>query len=133
MTAVMHPSVDERIARGKEAREQAPPSAHAEWAPAPGRPNERRDGPRDLPSRLVGRRLDARGVRIGVEEQARDSPAAPLRLPGGDRLLRQDGAFGGHQSAEEAVQIEIVGEPAEHRHREVGVGVDEAWQRRLVG
>ena len=39
MTAVLHPSVDERSARGRAAREQLPPSAHAAWAPAPDRPD----------------------------------------------------------------------------------------------
>ena len=55
------------------------------------------------------------------------------RGAGGDRLLRQHGAFGGHQPGEEAVEIEVVGEPAEHRHREVGVGVDEARQDEPAG
>jgi uncharacterized protein (DUF2252 family) len=31
---VAHPSVEERRARGKEARDQTPPSSHAGWAPA---------------------------------------------------------------------------------------------------
>ena len=39
MTAVVHPSVDERSAQGKAAREQLPPSAHAGWAPASDRPD----------------------------------------------------------------------------------------------
>ena len=39
MTAVMHHSVDERTERGRAAREQTPPSAHAGWAPARGRPD----------------------------------------------------------------------------------------------
>ena len=39
MTMVVHPSVDERAARGKAAREQLPPSGHAGWTPAAGRPD----------------------------------------------------------------------------------------------
>ena len=39
MTAVVHPSVDERTARGRAAREHVPPSAHTGWAPAPDRPD----------------------------------------------------------------------------------------------
>jgi len=35
----MHPSVDERAARGKAARTQAPPSGHTGWVPAAGRPD----------------------------------------------------------------------------------------------
>jgi len=34
-----HLTVDERMARGKTARGQAPRSAHARWVPAPGRPD----------------------------------------------------------------------------------------------
>jgi uncharacterized protein (DUF2252 family) len=36
---VAHPSVEERRARGKEARDQMPPSSHAGWAPATDRPD----------------------------------------------------------------------------------------------
>ena len=39
MTAVVHPSVEERTARGRAAREHVPPSAHTGWAPAPDRPD----------------------------------------------------------------------------------------------
>ena len=39
MTAILHPSVDERSARGRAVREQLPPSAHAAWSPAPDRPD----------------------------------------------------------------------------------------------
>ena len=39
MTAIVHPSVDERTARGKAAREQVPPAVHTGWAPAPDRPD----------------------------------------------------------------------------------------------
>jgi uncharacterized protein (DUF2252 family) len=36
---IPHPSVDERRARGKEARNRTPPSSHAGWAPATDRPD----------------------------------------------------------------------------------------------
>jgi uncharacterized protein (DUF2252 family) len=36
---ISHPSVDERRARGKEARNRTPPSSHAGWAPATDRPD----------------------------------------------------------------------------------------------
>ena len=38
-TKVSHPSVDERRARGKEARNHTPPSSHTGWAPATDRPD----------------------------------------------------------------------------------------------
>jgi uncharacterized protein (DUF2252 family) len=39
MTKIAHPSVEERRARGKAAREQVPPEGHAGWEPAAGRPD----------------------------------------------------------------------------------------------
>jgi uncharacterized protein (DUF2252 family) len=36
---VAHPTVDERRAQGKEARDRTPPSSHAGWAPAADRPD----------------------------------------------------------------------------------------------
>jgi uncharacterized protein (DUF2252 family) len=36
---VAHPTVDERRAHGKEARDRTPPSSHAGWGPAAGRPD----------------------------------------------------------------------------------------------
>jgi uncharacterized protein (DUF2252 family) len=38
-TRVPHPSVDERRARGKEARNRTPPSSHAGWVPVADRPD----------------------------------------------------------------------------------------------
>ena len=38
-TKVSHPSVDERRARGEEARDRTPPSSHAEWMPSGDRPD----------------------------------------------------------------------------------------------
>ena len=37
--AISHPSIDERRAAGKQTREQTPPSSHAGWRPAAGRPD----------------------------------------------------------------------------------------------
>ncbi len=39
MTTIVHPSVDERAARGKAAREKLPPTDHAGWTPAADRPD----------------------------------------------------------------------------------------------
>jgi uncharacterized protein (DUF2252 family) len=39
MTAVLHPSVEERKAKGKAARMQASPADHGGWTPAPDRPD----------------------------------------------------------------------------------------------
>ena len=39
VTKIEHPSVEERKARGKASREQAPPSSHAGWKPAADRPD----------------------------------------------------------------------------------------------
>ena len=38
-TRIAHPSVEERQAHGKEARDQTPPSSHTGWAAAPDRPD----------------------------------------------------------------------------------------------
>jgi uncharacterized protein (DUF2252 family) len=38
-TKIEHPTVEERKARGKEARKQTPPSSHAGWTPATDRPD----------------------------------------------------------------------------------------------
>jgi uncharacterized protein (DUF2252 family) len=38
-TRISHPSIDERRARGKEARARTPVSSHGGWAPAPDRPD----------------------------------------------------------------------------------------------
>ena len=39
MTAIDHPSVEERVARGRAARERLAPSGHSGWVPAAGRPD----------------------------------------------------------------------------------------------
>jgi hypothetical protein len=38
-TRIAHPSVEERRAKGKEARDRTPPSSHTGWAPATDRPD----------------------------------------------------------------------------------------------
>ena len=38
-TKIAHPSVDERRAKGKDARERTPVAAHSGWAPASDRPD----------------------------------------------------------------------------------------------
>ena len=51
------------------------------------------------------------------------------RPPGGARRDRVGGehvSFGRKQPGEEAFEIEVVREATEHRHRQVGVGVDES-------
>ena len=45
-----------------------------------------------------------------------------------DGLLGEHVALGREESSEEAVEIDVVGETAEHRHRQVGVSVDEPGQ-----
>jgi uncharacterized protein (DUF2252 family) len=36
---IRHPSLDERLAQGRTARDQTPPSSHADWSPAADRPD----------------------------------------------------------------------------------------------
>ena len=36
---INHPSLDERLDRGRTARDRTPPSSHAGWSPAPDRPD----------------------------------------------------------------------------------------------
>ena len=39
MKVIEHPTVEERIARGKAARDRVSPSDHSGWAPADSRPD----------------------------------------------------------------------------------------------
>ena len=39
MTTIVHPSVEERKAQGKAARQQAAPADHTGWTPVPNRPD----------------------------------------------------------------------------------------------
>ena len=47
---------------------------------------------------------------------------ASCRRPRSRRTARP---FRGKQACQETIEVEVVGEAAEHRHRQVGVGVDE--------
>ena len=105
-TTVVHPSVDERSARGRAAREQVPPSAHAGWAPAPDRPDpvallEEQDATRepDLVPVRHGRMLVSpftfyRGAAKIMATDLKDTPTAGLNVQlCGDAHLSNFGAF----------------------------------------
>ena len=106
MTAVVHPSVDERIARGRAAREQVPPSVHTGWAPAPGRPDpvallEEQNATRepDLVPVRHGRMLVSpftfyRGAAKIMAADLKDTPTAGLNVQlCGDAHLSNFGGF----------------------------------------
>ncbi len=106
MTAVVHPSVDERIARGRAAREQVHPSVHTGWASAPRRPDpvallEEQDATRepDLVPIRHGRMLVSpftfyRGAARIMAEDLKDTPTAGLDVQlCGDAHLSNFGAF----------------------------------------
>ena len=97
----------------------------------------RRRGTRRTPARRAGRKPVAaatRRRRLGEEvhvEGGRDPGAQAL----GDRRARcrrrpsrsdSTAPSAGSSRPRKRVEVEVVGEPAEHRHRQVGVGVDEA-------
>ena len=105
-TTVVHPSVDERTDRGRAAREQVSPSAHAGWAPAPGRPDpvallEEQDSTRepDLVPVRHGRMLVSpftfyRGAARIMATDLKDTPTAGLDVQlCGDAHLSNFGAF----------------------------------------
>ena len=105
-TTVVHPSVDERTDRGRAAREQVSPSAHAGWAPAPGRPDpvallEEQDSTRepDLVPVRHGRMLVSpftfyRGAARIMATDLKDTPTAGLNVQlCGDAHLSNFGAF----------------------------------------
>ena len=103
---VAHPSVDDRRARGLEARDNAPPSSHTEWAPASDRPDpvgllEEQDATREpdlVPVRL-GRMLVSpftfyRGGAKIMAADLKDTPTAGLRVQlCGDAHLSNFGVF----------------------------------------
>ena len=106
MTAVVHPSVDERIARGRAAREKVPPSVHTGWAPAPGRPDpvallEEQNATRepDLVPVRHGRMLVSpftfyRGAAKIMAADLKDTPTAGLNVQlCGDAHLSNFGGF----------------------------------------
>ena len=106
MTAVVHPSVDERSAQGKAAREQLPPSVHTGWTPASDRPDpvallEEQDATRepDLVPVRHGRMLVSpftfyRGAAKIMATDLKDTPTAGLNVQlCGDAHLSNFGAF----------------------------------------
>jgi uncharacterized protein (DUF2252 family) len=101
-----HPSVDERTAQGKAARQQTDPSAHAGWAPAAGRSDpvallEEQNTTReaDLVPVRHGRMLVSpftfyRGAAKIMAADLEDTPAAGLTVQlCGDAHLSNFGAF----------------------------------------
>jgi Uncharacterized protein conserved in bacteria (DUF2252) len=103
---VPHPSLEERRARGKEAREQTPLSSHDGWTPATGRPDpvallEEQDATRepDLVPVRHGRMLVSPFTfyRGGAKIMAADldgTPTAGLQVQlCGDAHLSNFGAF----------------------------------------
>ena len=106
MTAIVHPSVDERSAQGKAAREQLPPSVHTGWAPASDRPDpvallEEQNATRepDLVPVRHGRMMVSpftfyRGAAKIMAADLKDTPTAGLNVQlCGDAHLSNFGAF----------------------------------------
>ena len=106
MTAVVHPSVDERSAQGKAAREQLPPSVHTGWTPASDRPDpvallEEQNATRepDLVPVRHGRMLVSpftfyRGAAKIMATDLKDTPTAGLNVQlCGDAHLSNFGVF----------------------------------------
>ena len=104
--AIEHPSVDERRARGRAAREQASPAAHAGWAPAAGRVDpvallEEQNATReaDLVPVRHGRMLVSpftfyRGAAKIMAADLKDTPTAGLKVQlCGDAHLSNFGVF----------------------------------------
>ena len=104
--AVAHPSVDERRAHGKAAREETPPSAHLGWTPAPDRPDpvallEEQNATReaDLVPVRHGRMLVSpftfyRGAAKIMAADLKDTPTAGLNVQlCGDAHLSNFGVF----------------------------------------
>ena len=57
---------------------------------------------------------------------ARKHSAIASVVPAATVSADSTAALGRQQPGQEAFEVEVVGEAAEHRHRQVGVGVDEA-------
>ena len=104
--AIAHPSVDERRAHGKAAREETPPSAHTGWTPAPDRPDpvallEQQNATReaDLVPVRHGRMLVSpftfyRGAAKIMAADLKDTPTAGLNVQlCGDAHLSNFGVF----------------------------------------
>ena len=104
---VAHPSVEERTARGKDARTRTPRSTHAGWKPATDRPDpvgllERQDAARepDLVPVRHGRMMVSpftfyRGAAKIMAADLKDTPRAGLDVQlCGDAHLSNFGLFG---------------------------------------
>ena len=103
---IAHPTIDERKARGMQARDQTPPSSHAGWKPAADRPDpvgllEEQDATRepDLVPVRHGRMMVSpftfyRGTARIMAADLKDTPVAGLRAQlCGDAHLSNFGAF----------------------------------------
>jgi uncharacterized protein (DUF2252 family) len=106
VTAIAHPSVEDRKARGTAARDRVPPGSHEGWRPAPGRPdpvgllaeqNRTRDA--DLVPVRHGRMMVSpftfyRGAARIMAEDLRDTPVAGVGAQlCGDAHLSNFGLF----------------------------------------
>jgi uncharacterized protein (DUF2252 family) len=105
-TRIAHPSVEERRAQGKEARDRTPPSSHTGWAPATDRPDpvalleeQNRAREPDLVPVRHGRMLVSpftfyRGAAKIMAADLEDTPTAGLQVQlCGDAHLSNFGAF----------------------------------------
>jgi len=103
---IKHPSLDERLAQGRTARDSAPPSSHAGWSPAADRPDpvgllEQQDRTRepDLVPVRHGRMMVSpftfyRGAAKIMAVDLKDTPTAGLRSQlCGDAHLSNFGMF----------------------------------------
>ena len=76
-----------------------------------------------------GKKYMSRAVVIPARRHSAIASAVPAATDCSDRTAPSAGI----SRPRKPVQVEVVGEPAEHRHREVGVGVDEAGQDEPTG
>ena len=106
MTTIVHPSVEERKAQGKAARQQAAPADHAGWTPVPDRPDpvallEAQNATRepDLVPVRHGRMMVSpftfyRGAAKIMAEDLKDTPTAGLNVQlCGDAHLSNFGVY----------------------------------------
>ena len=127
-----------------------PPGARRVRSQPPVGVVDERVGPERRDAGVVGHHRTAQQpqTRIGCRPQARVGEevhvqrrghAAAQRLdrrcPGADpdRRRVEHRRLGRHDAAEEGLQVEVVGEPAEHGHRQVGVRVDQARHQQVPG
>ena len=103
---ISHPSLDERLVQGRTARDRTPPSSHAGWSPATGRPDpvalleqQNRTREPDLVPVRHGRMMVSpftfyRGAAKIMAVDLKDTPAAGLRTQlCGDAHLSNFGMF----------------------------------------